>query len=45
MQINKIDYSKYAHKPDPIVFGKRNQNIKPVTKVEKPKNKGLDLKG
>ena len=45
MQVNKINYSLYAHKPDPIVFGKINKNIKPVTKVEKPNKKGLDLKG
>jgi len=45
MQISKIDYSKYAHKPDPIVFGKITQNIKPVTIVEKTNKKGLDLKG
>ena len=45
MQITKIDHSRYAHKPDPIVFRKENKNIKPVSIVEKPKNKGLDLKG
>ena len=45
MQVNQVDYTKYAHKPDPIVFTKKTQNIKPIIKVEKPKNKGLDLKG
>jgi hypothetical protein len=36
----------FAHKPDPIVFGKRTQNITPKTKVEKPSDKkGLNLKG
>lgn len=35
----------YAHKPDPIVFRKENKNIKSVSIVEKPKSKGLDLKG
>ena len=32
-------------KQDPIVFRKSNKNIKTVSIVEKPKNKGLDLKG
>jgi len=45
MQITKIDYSKYAHKPDPIVFRKITKNITPVVKIEKLNTKGLDLKG
>ena len=45
MQITKIDHSKYAHKPSPIVFRKINKNIKPFSVVEEPKNKGLNLKG
>ena len=42
MQIKPIDYTKYAHKPDPVVFKKHTENVK-VKKIEETKKSGMNF--